>query len=65
MVLETIFEFAYFEFNTFAEERALFMREISSGLYSTKAYCISKLCSKVCPLNLFKIKISIKKIHTS
>lgn len=47
IVLETLYEFAYFVFNTFPAERPLMLREIGGGLYTAEAYYLSKLISKV------------------
>ncbi|XKL69216.1 hypothetical protein PGB90_006985 [Kerria lacca] len=43
IVLETLYIFAYYSFNTFLEERPLVLREISNGLYSPRAYYLSRL----------------------
>lgn len=47
IVLETLYEFAYFVFNTFPSERPLMLREIGGSLYTVEAYYLSKFICKV------------------
>ncbi|XP_065222675.1 protein scarlet-like [Planococcus citri] len=45
-VLETLYEFAYFVFNTFPSERHILLREIRGNLYTVEAYYMSKFICK-------------------